>query len=215
MFKKSEESEWTRFSRALGGNQQAPAEEQAPANESDEPVTLSNTAPPAETETYLPPAPEPEPEPRQAETEEPLMPTYAASTMPSMSASLSRLPDLERGETVVGDTANIEGSIRTERSVRVRGAVSGEIESGGRVVVEEQAKVKARISAEHVTVLGEVDGSIECTGRVEIAASGRVSGEVSAGTLVIQEGAFFEGHLRMTSGQPAGMAPAAAMASEE
>ena len=40
-----------------------------------------------------------------------------------------------------------------------------------------------------------MNGSIECTGRVEIASSGRVTGEVTAGTLVIQEGAFFEGHL--------------------
>ena len=89
--------------------------------------------------------------------------------------------------------------MRSERSIRVRGAVQGEIESGQRVVVEEAATVKARVVAEHVTVLGEINGSIECTGRVEIAASGRVAGEVTAGTLVIQEGAFFEGHLKMAS----------------
>ena len=59
--------------------------------------------------------------------------------------------------------------------------------------------MQARIAAEHVTVLGEVNGAIECSGRVEIAASGRVNGEVTAGTLVIQEGAFFEGHLKMAS----------------
>jgi cytoskeletal protein CcmA (bactofilin family) len=81
----------------------------------------------------------------------------------------------------------------------VRGAVQGEIESKERVVVEESARVAARISAEHVTVLGEVNGSIECSGRLEIASSARVTGEVSASTLVIQEGAFFEGNLRMSS----------------
>jgi cytoskeletal protein CcmA (bactofilin family) len=79
--------------------------------------------------------------------------------------------------------------------------VQGEIESKQRVIVEESAQVQARITAEHVTVLGDVNGAIECSGRLEIASSGRVSGEVSAGTLVIQEGAFFEGHLKMIAPQ--------------
>jgi cytoskeletal protein CcmA (bactofilin family) len=116
---------------------------------------------------------------------------------------MSRMPDLERGETVVGEGASIEGAIRSERSIRIRGSVQGEIESKQRVIIEESAQVQARITAEHVTVLGEVNGSIECTGRLEVASSGRVAGEVSAGTLVIQEGAFFEGQLKMTGPQGA------------
>jgi cytoskeletal protein CcmA (bactofilin family) len=202
MFKKTEESEWTRFSRALGGSPPAPPQqdEAPPADEPDLPVTLSQL-PDATTEPLTPPPPpvalEPEPEPEPAFAE-PARPTVHAST-PPLSASMSRLPDLERGETIIGEGASVEGTVRSERSIRVRGAVQGEIESGQRVVVEEAATVKARVVAEHVTILGEVNGSIECTGRVEIAASGKVAGEVTAGTLVIQEGAFFEGHLKMAS----------------
>ena len=66
---------------------------------------------------------------------------------------------------MVGDGASIEGTVRSDRSIRVRGAVQGEIESKQRVVVEESARVAAEITAEHVTVLGEVNGSIECPGR--------------------------------------------------
>ena len=56
MFKKNEESEWTRFSRALGGAQPAPPtdEELSPADEPEEAPTLAQ-APSAEPETYLPP----------------------------------------------------------------------------------------------------------------------------------------------------------------
>jgi cytoskeletal protein CcmA (bactofilin family) len=201
MFKKTEESEWTRFSRALGGAQPATPQrdEEAPPPEPELPVTISQL-PEATTEPLTPPPatlPEPEPDLSAAEPARPT--TYASA--PSISPSMSRIPDLERGETVVGDGASIEGTIRAERSIRVRGSVQGEIESGARIVVEEAASVKARIVAEQVTILGEVNGSIECTGRVEIAASGRVTGEVTAGTLVIQEGAFFEGHLRMATRQ--------------
>lgn len=203
MFKKTEESEWTRFSRALGGAQPTtPQHDEAPsADEPELPVTLSQL-PEATTEPLAPPPPvmpEPAPEPEpEASLAEAARPTVYAST-PPLAASMSRIPDLERGETIIGEGASIEGTVRSERSIRVRGAVQGEIESGQRVVVEEAATVKARVVAEHVTVLGEINGSIECTGRVEIAASGRVAGEVTAGTLVIQEGAFFEGHLKMAS----------------
>jgi len=202
MFKKTEESEWTRFSRALGANQAAtPPRDDAPVvDEQDDAVTLTQH-PPADLEPLEAALPEPEPPPAPAPEPEPVEParptTYASA--PSTAPATSRAPDLEGGETVIGDGANIEGTIRSDRSVRVRGIVQGEIESGQRVVVEEAASVKARVVAEQVTVLGEVNGSIECTGRVEIAASGRVTGEVTAGTLVIQEGAFFEGHLKMAS----------------
>lgn len=200
--KKSEESEWTRFSRALGGAPTAPSPESAPPEPQSEPETMVQVAPTA-PEVYQPPvAPPPPPAPtiQQAPppAPEPVVPAYTPPPAP-VSAQLSRMPDMERGETVIGEGASIEGAIRSERSIRIRGNVQGEIESKQRVTVEESAQVQARISAEHVTVLGEVNGAIECTGRLEIAASGKVTGEVSSGTLVIQEGAFFEGHLKMTN----------------
>lgn len=193
MFKKTEESEWTRFSRALGGAQPAPPqpEETAPVDVPEEPVTISQS-PELDAEPYAPPAEQPETivdEPRQA--------THAPA--PAATALAARTPGLDGEETVIGDGASIDGTVRSERSIRVRGAVQGEIESRQQVVIEEEARVQARITAEQVTVLGEVNGAIECAGRVEIASSGRVIGEVTAGTLVIQEGAFFEGHLKMSA----------------
>lgn len=200
MFKKTEESEWTRFSRALGGPPAAPADEEARDDEPQEAVTLAQ-APPVEPETYPPPAPPPpmhEPEPAEppAPAFAPAPPTVSA---PAFNASPARSGNIEDAETVIGDGASIEGTIRSDRSIRVFGAVQGELESKQRVVVEESGKVSARITAEHVTVLGQVDGSIECSGRLEIASSARVAGEVSATTLVIQEGAVVEGNLRMST----------------
>ena len=208
MFNKSEESEWTRFSRALGGTQSPPAvdDEPAPAAPAPapEPVTIAQAP---EPEVYVPPAfPAREPEPTM-----PDLPPYNPGTVaaPAYSPPPVSAPQIGRAsattnETVVGEGASFEGTVRSERSIRILGAVQGEIESKDRVVVEESARVEARITAQHVTVLGEVNGSIECAGRLEIASSARVTGEVSASTLVIQEGAFFEGNLKMSSGSHAG-----------
>jgi len=46
-------------------------------------------------------------------------------------------------------------------------------------------------------VAGEVSGELTCSGRVEIRPSGRVTGTINAASLVMQEGAFFDGNLRM------------------
>jgi cytoskeletal protein CcmA (bactofilin family) len=203
MFKKTEESEWTRFSRALGGTQPAPThdEDLTSVDEAEEPATLvQSTSAPTEPEVYMAPPPAPAP----AEREVPV-PSYTPPPPPApMAAPEITVPQTrplggDAGETVIGEGATIDGTIRSERSIRVTGAVQGEIESQQRVVVDEQARVQARITAEQVTVLGEVNGSINCTGRVEIASTARVTGEVTAGTLVIQEGAYFEGSLKMTN----------------
>jgi cytoskeletal protein CcmA (bactofilin family) len=202
MFKKNEESEWTRFSRALGGTTPPAAEDEAPADDRPEEAVTLAQMPAAEPETYEPPAHEPAPDRDEAPSFIAPPPTVAT---PAFTQTPPRVEPVGADETVIGEGASIEGTVRSDRSIRVRGAVQGEIESKQQVVVEESAKVSAKIVAEHVTVLGEVDGSVECSGRLEIASSARVTGEVSASTLVIQEGAFFEGTLRMSSlKEPAG-----------
>lgn len=200
MFKKTEESEWTRFSRALGGQPATPPDdESAPADEPEEAVTLAQAAP-VESEVYLPPPPPPPV--REPEPEEP-PPAYTPPPPPvavqPAGPTPGREPQVDADETVIGEGASIEGTVRSDRSIRVRGAVQGEIESKQRVVVEVSAHVAAKITADEVTVHGEVNGSIDCAGRLEISSSARVTGEVSATTLAIQEGAFFEGNLRMTT----------------
>jgi cytoskeletal protein CcmA (bactofilin family) len=195
MFKKNEESEWTRFSRALGGTTPPATEDEAAADDQPQDAVTLAQMPAAEPETYTPPPPAYEPEPEEPPS---FIPPPTVAT-PAFTQAPPRVQPVGADETIIGEGASIEGTVRSDRSIRVRGAVQGEIESKQQVVVEESAKVSARISAEHVTVLGEVDGSIECTGRLEIASSARVTGEVSASTLVIQEGAFFEGNLRMSS----------------
>jgi cytoskeletal protein CcmA (bactofilin family) len=81
--------------------------------------------------------------------------------------------------------------------MRIKGTVQGEITCTRSLVIEETATVNAKVTASNATIAGTLDGSITCDGRLEVLATGRVSGELTAGVLIIQEGAFFEGHLNM------------------
>ncbi|MBV9579396.1 MAG: polymer-forming cytoskeletal protein [Chloroflexi bacterium] len=103
-------------------------------------------------------------------------------------------------ESLIGEHTSFEGTLKTEGSVRLLGTIQGEIESKSMIIVEEKARVTARLTAQHVTVAGQLDGQIFCDGRVEIRPTGRVTGEINAGALIVQEGAYFDGNSRMASG---------------
>ena len=75
-----------------------------------------------------------------------------------------------------------------------------DVESRRTVFVEEPATVRGTVTAPAVTVAGQLGGQIRCSGRVELTPTARVTGEIAAGTLIMREGAFFEGELRMASG---------------
>lgn len=175
MFKRSEEVEWTRFSKALSGKEKERATE-----ESDEAAGDS-----AELAGDMPPVP------------------AAPRAISDINVSASRSPrgalgyDAQPSESLIAERTFIDGIYRAEESVRVRGTVQGELESKQNVLIEEQAHVTARVTAASIVVSGQVNGQLCCSGRVEIKPSGRVTGEITAGTLIMQEGAFFEGHLKM------------------
>ena len=172
MFKKTEETEWTRFSKALSGREREEAE-------------------PAEDEAATP-APSPAPAPPSTMLRQPV-----AEPAPQASRQPDAGEEDEEVESVIGEKTTVDGTFKSESSIRVRGTVQGEIESKRGILIESQANVTAKVTAESVTVSGQVNGQIFCAGRVEIRPSGRVVGEINAGTLIMQEGAFFEGHLKM------------------
>jgi cytoskeletal protein CcmA (bactofilin family) len=113
-----------------------------------------------------------------------------------MRSSMSDTPEVE---SLIGEHTHFEGTLRTEGSVRLLGTVQGEIESKSTIIVEDRARVTARLTAQQVMVAGQVDGQIYCEGRVEIRPTGRVTGEINAGALIVQEGAYFDGNSRMAA----------------
>lgn len=94
-----------------------------------------------------------------------------------------------------------DGTFNLTRDLRVEGQVKGTINCKGTLFVAQGATVNATIEAENITVAGELEGEITCRGKLQILESGKVKGKISTVTLVINEGAFYEGQLVMESGQ--------------
>ena len=188
MFKKSEEQEWTRFRGAL-------------SKDRDDTAAAPPAAEPTEPSAATPPAPAgPSGQPP---TSSPSFRSSAVDVNVGLPNSRPRGGNYDGGdvESLIGEHSSFEGTLRTEGPVRLMGTIQGEIESKSTIIVEEKARVTARLTAQQVSIAGQVDGQIYCEGRVEIRPTGRVTGEINAGALIVQEGAYFDGSSKMA--QPA------------
>jgi cytoskeletal protein CcmA (bactofilin family) len=97
----------------------------------------------------------------------------------------------------LGPDAEVTGKLSFATPTRIEGKLKGEIRATDLLVVGPSAVVQANVQAEKLVVLGEVRGQVQGASRVEICAGGRLYGDVETRSLVVQEGATFEGRSRM------------------
>jgi cytoskeletal protein CcmA (bactofilin family) len=113
--------------------------------------------------------------------------------------------------------SQLHGELRFEHSFRVDGKVAGKITSSGELVVGDSGEIDAEIEVGRIFVNGTVRGSVLAIKQVHIAPGGKVFARLQTPSLVIEDGAHFEGHCSMPlpgdrrSSQPP---PAAAATSE-
>lgn len=107
----------------------------------------------------------------------------------------------DQGESVsvIDRFSKFDGTFHSTRDLRIEGEVKGTIDCKGTLHIAQGANVDAKIEAENISVAGDLDGDINCKGRLQILPSGRVRGKINTVTLVINEGAFYEGELEMAS----------------
>ncbi len=106
---------------------------------------------------------------------------------------------------VIGSDVKITGNVETINMLLIEGDVLGEVR-GSAVVVDESGCVTGGIFAEEVVVRGVVLGSIHGK-RVLIQSSSCVEGDVFHESLLIEEGATFQGRLHRSMGATRDPAP--------
>jgi cytoskeletal protein CcmA (bactofilin family) len=128
------------------------------------------------------------------------MRTYDAATYPSQGDYQANAGQ-DESVSVFDRYSIFDGTFNLTRDLRVEGQVKGTINCKGTLYVAQGATVDATIEAENITVAGDLEGDISCRGKMQILESGKVRGKITTATLVINEGAFYEGQLVMESGQ--------------
>jgi cytoskeletal protein CcmA (bactofilin family) len=101
--------------------------------------------------------------------------------------------------------SHFNGNYRSDSDLIIEGTFEGEIECNGTVTIAENATMSATVRARNVVVGGSANGEITCDERFTILATGEMRGKAQAATLVVEEGAFFEGEFRMGNSYSAAM----------
>jgi len=102
--------------------------------------------------------------------------------------------------TLIGKGIRIKGEITGTASIEVWGTVDGTAGTEGKFRVCEGGRVEGEIAAKEVIVDGQVQGHIAAEQRIALHAKSEVTGEIKAKVVSIDEGAFFEGSVKMPKG---------------
>jgi len=128
---------------------------------------------------------------------------HDAKTLTVVPAEVTALPSTAgsagrpAGESVIGKDMSIEGqqiTVRCTGSLRVNGVITADLHCS-ELVVGEQAIVNGSIAADSVSIFGQVHGAI-LGANVTLHPSAQVDGDIHSQTLVIEQGASFDGRSR-------------------
>lgn len=103
------------------------------------------------------------------------------------------------------ESTTVTGTVVLGGPAKIEGRVEGEVTAKDVLTVGKTAVVNARITGTTVTVHGTVKGDITASTRLELCAPCKVQGNISAPSLVIHEGATFEGSCTMASSNAGSM----------
>lgn len=99
--------------------------------------------------------------------------------------------------TIIREDASFEGKMVFDGNVMVNGKFKGEIISSGELTVGTGGLVEGVLQIGTINIYGEVRGNIKAKQKIVINAPATVKGDIEAPSLVIQEGAVFEGNCTM------------------
>src|SRR6476646_9180642 len=170
----------------MGKSPKDSTEQESPAERQD----VSNYSAPRTFPSYqTPAAPEAKPQ------------TDLNSSAPrAMTESESIAREIKEGNLsgFVGSGTLVTGEANFKALMRVDGHLSGRISSSsGTLIVGANGKVDANIEVAVAVIHGTINGDIIATQRLELGRAAKVNGNIQTPSLIIEQGAVFEGSCKM------------------
>lgn len=104
----------------------------------------------------------------------------------------------QRPSGVFASEAELTGEFNFKDMVRINGHIAGSVHSKtGTIIVDTEAKVDANVDVAVAMISGTVTGDIVARERVELGPASKIYGNIWTRSLVIKDGAIFEGVCRM------------------
>lgn len=145
----------------------------------------------------------------------PYQPEQKAPEAPAAQRALSESETIAREikdgtlSGFVGSGTAITGEATFKSLLRIDGKFSGRVASPtGTLIVGAGGVVDANIEVSIATILGTVNGDIIATQRIELGRAGKLNGNIQTPSLMIEQGAVFEGSCKMIQQKAASEKPA-------
>jgi cytoskeletal protein CcmA (bactofilin family) len=136
----------------------------------------------------------------QGTTTEPKPPVESSQNLKAMTESETLARDIKEGTLggFVGSGTMVTGEATFKAMLRVDGHLSGRISSGsGTLIIGANGKVDANVEVAVAIIHGSVNGDVIASQRLELGRAAKVNGNIQTPSLVIEQGAIFEGSCKM------------------
>ena len=149
--------------------------------------------------------------PSMPQEEAPRAPVKVKTFM-SESTSKSTIPSVPGSQrTVLGRSVVAQGQLTSAEDLLIDGKFDGTISLADHILtVGPEGHVKADIRARQIIIQGSVEGNVAGREKIEIRRSGHVEGDMVAGTVAIEEGAFFKGSIDIAHNEASAVSAAPA-----
>ena len=108
-------------------------------------------------------------------------------------------PEATGGLTAFIDQGSeFEGKLSFKETVRIDGHFRGEISSENTLIVGETGEIEAAIRSKTVMISGAVVGDVTAARQLVLHKTARLQGNVETPSIIIEEGAVFNGSVKMS-----------------
>ncbi|MGZ3872780.1 MAG: bactofilin family protein [Mucilaginibacter sp.] len=105
--------------------------------------------------------------------------------------------DLQSISTLISEGCVFDGNLKAPAYTRIDGRITGDVTVDQGLILGATGVVLGNVITKEIVVYGVVNGNIQADS-LEIKSSGKVTGEITTQTLVVENGAIYNGSLSMT-----------------
>lgn len=99
---------------------------------------------------------------------------------------------------MISEETELTGNLTTTTDIRIAGSLMGDLTTKGKVQATSTSRITGDIQASDVDFAGIFKGSMKVSRRIVLRRTARVEGVLHVKSLVMEEGAKFDGELRMS-----------------
>lgn len=98
----------------------------------------------------------------------------------------------------ISKSVEISGDVNFTDKLQVDGKVTGKLYSEkGTLIIGESGNIEAQIDVGTCIIHGTINGNVKARTRVEVHRTGKLTGDITTPALVMAEGAFCNGNIKM------------------